>query len=83
MVYQNNTSAQYTFLARAIEHAKTNTTKEINMIVINGIPFSTDDFNKIKIENNSIKNIQHLKVDSLGIQSCFGQQGDILLIRTN
>ncbi len=81
LIHQKDTATKYVELAGMVTNV--NSTKEIKMVVINGIPFSTDNFNKKKIENNSIKNIQHLKVDSLGIQSCFGQVGDILLIQTN
>ncbi|QNR84895.1 hypothetical protein H9N25_23985 [Pedobacter riviphilus] len=70
MVNQNDTARKYIELAKMV--TEVNSTKEIKMIVINGIPFSTDNFNEIKIEKNSIKNIHHLKIDSLGIQFCYG-----------
>lgn len=82
-IYQKDTSVKYLQIANvvdSIKHSQTNNQKNIRLLVLNGIPFSTDDFNKIKVETKAIKNIIYLHQDSIGIISC-ASPGDIILMQ--
>ena len=78
-IRQKDTTSRFLKLDSIGYHTRSQSPNDINLIVIDGVPYEKEKFSLIQIESTALKSINILRQDSL---SLFHLRGDVLLITT-